>query len=202
MALRSKDTIIKAALLRCGRSDAGGDSLVREAITANYDEIVRAGLESSDGALPFGRVMETLTSRNDGVNGYDDAYSVSNGALHICEVYLDDCPASDLQEPWEYDGVNRRILVSSRGRSVSVKVIKDGLEYTWSSEFAKSVQRSIEAVIKDVLEEPEESAAKDQEADFSLLKANVKGSKGRSPRRLYKKGGGRLSRARFTEDRR
>jgi hypothetical protein len=198
MPVRSKDTIFNSALLRCGRKTSGGDSDVRQAMEANYDEIVRAAFEDSDGNLPFGRVRETLTSRSAGTSGYDDAYSIPAAALHVVEVYFNDIPAGDLLEPWEVDGVNTSLLVNADNRTVSIQYVKGGLESTWSSGFALAIQRRLEAVIKDFLEETEEASMKEQEADFAFLKAGVKGAKGRAAGRIFKKGGGRLSRARRT----
>jgi hypothetical protein len=196
MPVRSKATIFNAALLRCGRVITGGDSDVRQAMDANYDEIVRAAFEDSDGNLPFGRARETLTSRSAGTSGYDDAYTLPNAALHVVDIFFDECPAGDLQEPWEVDGINGVILLNADSRTVEVEYVKEGLESTWSAGFTKGIQRRLEAVIKDFLEEPEESSVKEQEGDFAFLKAGVKGAKNRAQSRIFKKGGGRLSRAR------
>ena len=200
MTVRSKTTIFNAALLRCGRSDTteGEGSDLWRAMEANYDEIVRAAFEDGDGAFPFGRVRRTLTGRSAGDFGFDDSFALPSDAIHIIEVYLNDCAASDLQEPWEVDGQNQTLLINANNRTVSVSAVKEGLEHTWSASFAKAVQRRLEAVIKDVEEEMDEAMAKDQEADFMLLKAGVKGNKNRSGRRVWKRGSGRLSRARRT----
>ena len=165
---------------------------------ANYDEIVRAAFEDGDGNYPFGRVRETLTSRSAGTSGYDDAYTIPNEAVHIIEVYFDECSAADLLEPWEVDGVNNSILLNSSNRTIEISYVKSGLESTWSASFTKGIQRRLEAVIKDFLEETEEASMKEQEGDFAFLKASVKSSKNRSQRRFVKLGSGRLSRARRT----
>ena len=54
----------------------------------------------------------------------------------------------------------------------------------------------LEAVIKSVEEEEEEAAVKSQEGDMKLLMASTEGSKNRSNRRVFKRGGGRIMRAR------
>lgn len=201
MAMRSKETIIDAALLRCGRSRTGGDANLLEVIEANYDEIVRAAFEDGDGNFPFGRKRETLTSRYAGTNGYADSYRMPDGVLQIIEVYFAGCTASDLLEPWDYDGVEGSILLNANGRTIEAEWVISGLEHTWSALFARGIQRRIEAVIKDALEEMDEAIAKDQEGDFAMLKAGVKASKNRSRRPFYRRGSGRLMRAHRTPDR-
>lgn len=200
MAVRTKTTIFNAALLRCGRSDTteGEGSGLWRAMEANYDEIVRAAFEEGDGAFPFGKVRIELTGRSAGDFGYDDSFAVPSYVIHIMEVYLDECSMSDTLQEWEYDAQTGNLLIDAGTRKVEIDGVKEGLEYTWSGNFAKSVQRSLEAVIKDVLEEFEESVAKDDDAAFHLMKAGVKGSRNRSKQRMFKKGGGRLSRARHT----
>lgn len=198
MPMRSKNTIFDAALLRCGRSITGGDQVLREAMDANYDEIVRCAFEEGDGVHSFGRTRVTLTSRAEGHSGYDDAYVVPADCIQIVEVYLAEVSCSDLLEPWEFSGEDRSILINAGQRTVEARYVKEGLEHTWSGAFALGVQRRLEAVIKDALEETEESALKEQEADYKFLIAGVKSSKNRSQQRVWKRGGGRLIRARRT----
>lgn len=197
--MRSKTTLFNAALLRCGRSPQEGSDLLLAALEANYDDIVRASFESGDGAFSFGRAREAMTSRAVGHSGFTDAYVVPDSAIHIIEVYLDGYACSDLQEPWTYSGEDRSVLVNAGTREVQVSYVKAGMEGTWSAAFALAVQRRLEAVIKDVLEETEESSMKESEADAALLIASVKGSKDRSQNRVWKPG--RLIRRRFTPDR-
>jgi hypothetical protein len=200
MAVRTKTTIFNAALLRTGHSDVteGQGSGLWRALEANYDEIVRAAFEDGAGTFPFGKVREILTGRSAGNFGFDDSYTIPSGVIHVIEVYLNDLPCSDLQEPWEIDGQSNALLINAKTRTVAINGLKEGLEHTWSAAFTLGVQRKCEAVIKDVEEESEESAAKDQDADYQLLKAGVKGAKNRSKRQVWKKGGGRLIRARRT----
>jgi len=155
---------------------------------ANYDDIVRAAFENGDGVFSFGKVRVTLTGRSDGLMGYTDAYAVDVSALQIIEVYLDCKACADTHEPWEYHGESRSIMVNGGTSVVEVEYVKAGLEATWSSAFALGVQRRLEAVIKDVLEETEESSMKESEGDAAFLLASVKGSKNRSQRRVYKPG--------------
>jgi len=198
MSLRSKETLFDAALLRCGRGRAGSETALREALDANYDEIVRSALEEGDGTFSFGKTEEILTSRHDGLMGYDDAFVAPTKTLHIIEVFLNDCSCSDLREPWEYHAATGSILVNAREREVKIEFVREGHESRWSSAFAKAIQRRLEAVIKDFLEETEEAIAKDQDAEFQMLKAGVKGAKNRSANAIYKRGSGRLLRARRT----
>jgi hypothetical protein len=201
MAMRSKDTIILAALSRCGRSSAADEPFLAQAIDANYDEIVRSAFEDGDGNYPFGRARIDLTSRSEGTMGYADAFTVPSNTLHIVEVYLNDISASDMLQDWEFDGAANAILIDGRGGKVEAEIVRSGQEATWSGFFAKGVQLRIEAVIKDALDETEEAMAKEQEGDLSFLKAGVKGSKNRSPKPMFRRGGGRLMRARRTPDR-
>jgi hypothetical protein len=199
--MRSKETIIQAALLRCGRSSMADEPFLAQAIDANYDEIVRAAFEDGDGNYPFGRARVALTSRFDGSMGYADAFQVPNDTLHIVEVYINDCSAADLLQDWEFDGTENAILLDARSGSIEVEIVRSGQEANWSASFSKGVQRRVEAVIKDALDETEEAMAKEQEGDLAFLKAGVKGSKNRSPKPMFRRGGGRLMRARRTPDR-
>lgn len=198
MAIRSREKIIDAALLRCGRGIASQEVNLAQVIDANYDEIVRAAFEDGDGNYPFGRRRETLTSRSEGRLGYDDAYKVPDGALQIVEVYFNKCAAADILEPWDFDGETGSVVLNAGGRTIEIEMVFAGLEHHWSANFAKGIQRRLEAVIKDFLEELEESMVKDQEADALFMKAGIKASKNRSQRRMFKPGGGRLVRARRT----
>lgn len=198
MAVRTKSSIFRAALSRTGNgvsSDADGSGLWT-ALEANYDEIVRATFEAGDGNYPFGRTRTTLTSRSAGVLGYDDSYAVPNDCLHVVEVFYDDYSASDLYEPWDFDGENNAVVLNAAGRTIEIEYVRAGQESKWSASFALAVQRRLEAVIKDVLEESEESIAKDNEADLQILKAGVKSAKNRSQKRVWNKNRGRLVRAR------
>jgi hypothetical protein len=169
-----------------------------EAMEANYDDIVRAAFENGDGAFSFGKVRVTLTGRSEGTMGFEDAFVVPSDAIHIIEVYLDDYACSDVLEPWQFHGETQSVLINAGKRVVAVEYVKAGLEHTWSSSFALGVQRRLEAVIKDVLEETEESSMKESEADAAFLMAGVKGSKNRSQRPVFKLG--RLVRRRFRPD--
>lgn len=193
MTQRTKITIFNAALTRCGETPiAEGDgSAVGIALDANYPEIVRTAFEQQE--YPFGKTRVSLTSRASGRFGFDDAYVYPEEIIHIVDVFLNKVRAVDLIEAWEIDASTRELMINSAARSVEIEGIKIGLEYTWSGEFTMAIQRRLEAVIKDVLEEAEESSAKDSEADYRFLKAGVKGSKGRSKRRF--RDGGRLTRA-------
>lgn len=201
MPVRSKETIFDAALLRLGRRTTGGDTLLREAMEANYAEIVRAAFEDGDGVYPFGRRRETLTSRSDGRRGYDDAFAMPSDIIHVIEAYVDDIAASDILLDWDVDGSTNDLLISAGPRAVSVDGIAEGLEHTWSAGFALGIQRRLESVIKSALDEMEESVAHEQEAEMAFLKAGVKASRNRSARPVFKRGGGRLMRARRTPGR-
>lgn len=193
--MRSKDTIFNAALFRCGLrpTDQTG---VYEAMEANYDEIVRSAFEDATVSLPFGRARTTLTSRSAGDFGFDDSYVLPNDVLHVSEVFFSEYSASDLLEPWEVDQSVPSLLVNAEGRTIEIEYIRSGQEDKWSANFARGVQRQLEAVIKSVVEEPEEEAMRSQEADMFLMKAGLNGSKNRNNRRIFKRGGGRILRAR------
>lgn len=190
MPVRSKLTIYNAALTRTGNRPVteGDGSDIWNALEANYDEIVRAAFEGQE--YPFGRARVTLTARADGDFGYEDAFTLPNDVIHVHDVFIDDISADNIHTNWDIDGENNRLLISARNREVEVEYLKRGLEHTWSGQFALGIQRKLEAVIKDVLEEFEESSAKDSDADFQLLNAGRKASNNRSERKFRK--GGRL----------
>ena len=196
MALRSKDTIFNAALLKCGREDTetGGSGDLWRAMDSNYDEIVRAAFEDGDGNLPFGRQREALTSRSASEYDFDDAYELPDGCLQVVEVYFDDYSASDLEERWETDGESIHLDASSR--AIEIEYVKAGQESKWSANFALGIQRRLEAVIYGFLEEYDDAELRDQQADVFFMKSGIKASKNRSQRRVWKRGGGRLVRTR------
>lgn len=203
MAVRSKTTIFNAALTRCGRnegSEGSGRGLWR-ALELNYSEIVRAAFEDGAGVYPFGRARVALTSRSEGDFGYDDAFAMPDDVIHVIEVFINERSASDLLKSWELKTDTDSLLVDADGQTVEIEYVKQGLEHTWSANFAIGVQRRLEAVIMNFLEEPEEASLKEQEADHQFRKASVKGSKNRSKRRVWDKDRGRLVRARFTRGR-
>lgn len=195
MAVRSKITIFNAALLRTGNhaATAGNGSFITQALEANYDEIVREAFESAE--FPFGKAREALTSRAVGRFGFDDAYLMPSDVIHVVEVYLGGYAASDGQVKWEIDAETNELLVSAGTQTVEIKFLRVGLEHTWSASFARGIQRKLEAVVKDVIEESEEASALDNEGDFQIMKGAVKAGKNRSERRIWKKSGGRLVRA-------
>lgn len=196
MAVRTKNTIFNAALLRIGFSETSSGGRLWRAMEANYDEIIRAAFEVGDGNFPFGRKHIPLTSRSDGNFGFDDSFLLPSDVIHVAEVYLGGVACSDLMEPWEIDGEAGAVLVNASARETAVRAVVAGLEHTWSGSFTLAIQKRLEAVIKDALEEFQESNAKDQEADFLILGASVKSSKNRSNNRVFKQGRGRLLAAR------
>ncbi|WP_170759990.1 hypothetical protein [Ruegeria lacuscaerulensis] len=193
MAVRSKITLFNAALLRTGNDPAveGDGSFIWQALEANYDEIVRAAFEEQE--FTFGKARVELKSRAEGDFGYDDAFTLPHDVIHVQEVYLNEISAARLGESWELDTSKGTLLIDADKRTVEIEYIKVGLEHTWSGKFARAIQRSLEAVIKDVLEEMEESQALENEASYQLMKAGVKSSKNRSGEKFRR--GGRLVRA-------
>lgn len=194
MAVRSKTTIFNAALLRTGNHSygSGGSSGIEEALDANYDEIVREAFENTE--FTFGKARVMLTSRSAGDFGFDDAFLLPADLIHVTEVYFNDYAAPDIGEKWEIDGSTSELMVDAKERSVAVEYLKVGLEHTWSASFARGIQRKLEAVIKDVIEESEEAAALDNEGDFQIMKGSVKSAKNRSNNSAWKNNG-RLIRA-------
>lgn len=195
MSMRTKETLFNAAIYTTGHSPSDQTG-IWQAMEANYDEIVRAAFEDSKSSLPFGKGWETLTSRADGRFGYDDAFTYGADVLHINKVYLDDRSAEDLLEPWELDAGTRELMINANDRTIKIDYVKSGVEHTWSANFALAIQRELEAVIKNVLEETEEAELKSSQASLKLMKAGSKGSGNRSKRRVWKRGGGRILRAR------
>jgi hypothetical protein len=193
MAVRSKITLFNAALLRTGNDPAveGEGSFIWQALEANYDEIVRAAFEEQE--FTFGKARIELTSRSEGDFGFDDAFTMPTDVIHVVDVYLNDISAAKLTESWEIDASKNCLLIDARKRTVEIEYIKVGLEHTWSGKFARAIQRSLEAVVKDVLEEMQESQALENEASYHLTKAGVKSSKNRSGEKFRR--GGRLVRA-------
>ena len=190
MAVRSKTTIFNAALLRTG-NEITVTGFVARALEANYDEIVRDAFEGQK--FPFGKVRIELTSRSDGRFGYDDAYAMPSDTIHVSEVYVKEHRASDLGESWEIDAETNELMIDAKGRKIEIEYIKVGLEHRWSAKFTLGIQRRLEAVIKDVLEEPEEASVLETEGDAKILQAGVKASTNRSGARVRR--GGRLIRA-------
>ena len=191
--IRSKITLYNAALLRTGNNAVveGDGSFIWQALEANYSEIVRAAFEDQE--FTFGKARETLTSRAEGRFGYDDAYTMPSEVIHVIDVFLDEVSAARLGESWEIDSSTNEVMIDAGTRTVEVEFIRVGLEHTWSAQFAKGIQRRLEAVIKDAIDETSEAEALDMDADYKFLKAGVKSSKNRSKERVRR--GGRLVRA-------
>lgn len=193
MTQRSKLTLFNAALTRTGNDPTsdGEGSAAWQALEANYPDIVRSAFEGE--RFPFGMTRVVLTSRAAGRFGYDDAFSFSSDIWHVHEVFLDGVRAADLCEAWELDTNTNELMINAGQKKVEIEGVKAGLEYTWTGRFATGIQRKLEAVIRDVLEEVEEANAKDAEGDFQLMRAGVKASNNRSQRKFRR--GGRLTEA-------
>ncbi len=201
MAVRSKTTLFNAALYSAGLRPSDQTN-AWEAMDAVYDEIVRAAFEDAHGTVPFGKGRVTLTSRSAGTFGYDDSYALPDDVIQVTEVFLNERSAADILEMWEIDGINNALLVDSDSRTVEIEYIKAGQESRWSANFALAVQYKLEAVLKRVMEEEEEAGVRDQMSDFNMMKANINGAKSRSKNRVFKRGSGRLLRARSAPFRR
>ncbi len=197
MAMRSKETLFNAALYTTGRSPDQNE--IWQAMDVNYDEIVRSAFENAVDALPFGKRRKILTSRSEGNFGYSDSYVLPAELIHVMDVFLNGKDAADLQEPWEVDGTvgaSGALVINAGTRKVEVEYVATGLEHTWSSNFARGVQKELEAVIKSFLEEEGEAELKSSQAGSFFLNAGIKGSKNRSKNRVFKRG--RILRARST----
>lgn len=192
MAVRTKLTIINAALTRLGwnTTTLGSGRPEVLALEQNYDEIVRSAFEMNQ--FPFGKGIQILTSRSDGDFGFDDAYLYPIDVLHVREVWLGDYKASDIDEEWELEVENRLIHLNAEERVVTLEYHKTGLEHTWSGTFTRAIQLKLEAVLKDFAEETREAQEKEAEAEHILTKSIVKSSKNRSPHRLFRPGRLRL----------
>ena len=201
MTLRTKVTLFNAALTRMGHESLvdGQGSALWVALEANYDDIVLAALEEGDGNYPFSRSRQELTSRSSGDFGFEDVFKLPANAIHVVEAYLDKVSCERLGEPWEVDGVTQSLLINASQRKVEVEYVRSGLEHTWSAAFAQGIQRALEAVINDAEEESAEAIRKQDASEYQLLKAGVKASKNRSAKPVFRRGGGRLHRARRGE---
>lgn len=193
MAVRSKQTLFDAALLTTGNSTSvlGSGSAIWQALEANYDEIVRAAFEVQE--YPFGKARTTLTGRSAGRFGYDDAFQMPSDVIHVTDVFLDTYTVDHGIRKWEIDASTNELLINADERVVEIEYLKTGLEHTWSANFARGIQKHLEAVIKMVEEEDNEAVARENSGDAIFLKAGIKASGNRSKRRVFR--GGRLVRA-------
>lgn len=187
--------IMNAALITEGYDEivAENDGSVEwRLLSRNWAGIVEAELE--DSLLNFSRRQEFLQSRQDGAFGYDDAYLLPTGALHVRRVWVEDDQGNrDLDVVWAQDG--ERVYVNE-AEGVFIEYMEASDASFFGANFARGVQMKLQAVLLRFKEERGSADAMDQQAEISFQRARTISSKSRSATDPYRSS--RFARARFS----
>lgn len=179
-------SIMNAALLEQGCQEItendGSDEF--RVLAQNWPFIVEAELE--DGNYYFTREQSELVTRAPGKYGYDDAYVVPSGALHVRNLWTLGDDGKRYEAEWSQDGTY--VFVNSPD-GCFIEWISVANQDLWSANFSKGVKKRLEAVISRALkEEFGEAAGLDQAAEVFFQRARTNSSKARIARPMYRKG--------------
>ena len=184
--------IINSALISQGMDEVstGVDTPEYRLLTSNWPQIVEAELE--DGNYSFTKSEATLLTRSEGLFGYDDAFLVPLGALHVRNLWVL-VGTERIEADWVQDG--RNVHVNSPS-GVTIEYLESVDTSLWSANFSRGVQCRLEAaLLRGVKEEVSESAAMEQMAEEFFQRARTHSSKQRSARPPMKQS--RFAQARF-----
>lgn len=185
--------IMNAALLEQGLDEINESQSLPEqrVLSRNWPLIVEAELE--DGHYHFTKDEKLLQDRTVGRFGYDDAYLIPGGALHVRKVRVEEASGSRWEPEWVQD--DRYVYVSSPN-GVVVEWIKVPDVTFWTANFSRGIQMRLEAVLlRSVKEEYRNAETMDQKAEAQLQRARTNSSKARSAKDVNRPG--RLVRARL-----
>jgi hypothetical protein len=180
-------TIFNAALLSQGQEPLIGvndGSNEWRVLSANWPPIVEAELEA--GGYHFTREWSTLLNRSAGGFGYDDAYLVPAGTLHVREVCAI-TPSGDLSVDWLQDATHVHATAPTGVRAERVVVHEPHL---WTALFRRGIQLKMEALIlRSIKEEYGAARETDAMAEMSLQDARTSSSRAKSEQPFHRDGG-------------
>lgn len=185
--------IMNAALISQGfeeivSTNDGSDE--QRLLSRNWPTIVEAELE--DGAYHFTRKQVFLSSRQDGMFGFADAYVVPAAALHIRRLWTEDADNVRTLPEWAQDG--QRVFVNETG-GVYIEYVEVADTSFWSANFSRGVQMMLEAVLLGFKEESAEAQMKERQGLNYFERARTNSSKGRSAKEPFNRGS--IARSRF-----
>ena len=134
-----------------------------------------------------------LVTRKDGLFGYEDAFLVPDDALHVRRLWVQDDDGRRIEVEWAQDG---QYVYLNNDEGCTIEYIEVAGVDLWTANFARGVQKKLEAVIaRGMKEEYGDAQALEQEAEVYFQRARTNSSKGRSAQPPYKKGP--IARSRF-----
>jgi len=178
--------IMDAALLAQGQESISVEndgSIEWRVLVSNWPHIVEAELE--DGNYHFTKSQQHLVTRSDGKFGFDDAFLVPAGALHVRRLWVVESDQR-VEIEWVQDGTH--VHVNSPG-GCYIEYISVASEHLWSANFTMGVQKKLEALIlRSIKEEFSEASHVENDAEEYFQRARTHSSKARTPQKMYKKG--------------
>lgn len=193
MSQLSMIQIINAALLAEGQEvvyeNDGSDEW--RVLSSNWPLIVEAALE--DGNFHFTMDEQMLQTRTSGLFGFDDAYLIPYGALHVRNVW--EIRGEDRFEiPWVQSATHVHVNCPS---GVMIQFAKATTSDIWSPTFTRAIQMFLEALIlRSLKEEKSEARAREADAWDMLSTARTRSASKKTPGPPVK-GEGKLARRRF-----
>ena len=178
---------MNAALLAQGQLEIVSEndgSMEYRTMARNWPGVVEAELE--DGAYYFTKIEANLVTRVDGKFEFEDGYVVPSQSLHVRNAWILSDAGSKIEVDWVQDSTHV-YLDSSDGCWIEYAVSSE--PDLWSANFARGVQKRMEAIIsRAIKEEFGEAAQLDQEAEMYFQRARTNSSKARSAKPFYNKG--------------
>lgn len=159
-------------------------------LSRNWPALVEAELE--DGLYHFTKKQVQITTRQEGLFGYADAYLVPQAALHVRRVWTeDDSGVRDFPD-WVQDG--NAVHVNSPD-GVWIEYLEVADPSMWGANFTRGVQMKLEAVLLRFKEEVGAAERMEAQAETYFQRARTNSSRSRSAQEPYK--ASRFARARF-----
>lgn len=184
---------INAALLAHGQEPVtqNDGSLEWRTLSANWPFIVESELE--DGNYHFTKEESTVVTYTTGKFGFDYAYPMPVGALHVSTAWREDASGYRYEIDWCQDGT---AIHTDEATGVVIQYVVSADPATWTANFATGVKMMIEAhILRALKEEYGEAQAVEQKAMFHFQRARTKSSSRRSKNSL-RAGDGSILRAR------
>lgn len=179
--------IMNAALLSQGQLEIVSEndgSMEWRTMFRNWPLVVEAELE--DGQYYFTKHEAHLVTRTDGKFSFNDGYLVPSSALHVRRCWLEGPHRTAINVDWVQDG---SYVYLDNPSGCWIEYIEVGGIDLWSANFARGVQKRMEAIIsRAVREEYGEASSLDEQAELYFQRARTSSSKARSATKFYKKG--------------
>lgn len=178
--------IINAALTSQGQYEVSENDGSNEwsVCARNWPSIVEAELE--DGNYFYTRREETLTATVAGKFDFDYGYQVPSDVLHVRRVWQQISTDVRDEPDWTQDG---SAVYVDTANGITIESIIVSEPDLWRPNFARGVQKKLEAVIlRSLKEEFGEAREMEAEAETYFQRARTRSSQARAPRSAYRKG--------------